>query len=149
MKTVVVAGGFDPLHIGHLDHIRKARTLGDRLIVLVCPNEVLFRKKGYCLVPLADRVAVVSALPEVDEVRVGEYTGTSPLDDLREIRPAIYAKGGDRTPDNMLQAEIDVCREIGCEIVYGVGDTLNSSTRIFRSAMRQFLGYDPQQAEVR
>jgi len=54
----------------------------------------------------------------------------SSVETLRVYKPDIWAKGGDRTPDNMLQSEIDVCKEIGCEIVYGVGDKLNSSSKM-------------------
>ena len=108
---------------------------------------MLIDKKGYCLVPIEDRVATLQAIADVDEIIVGEYIDGSPLQALRDLKPDIYAKGGDRTPDNMVQAEIDVCEEIGCEIVYGIGDLLNSSTGMFRNAMRQFLGYQSEKVK--
>jgi quercetin dioxygenase-like cupin family protein len=58
---------------------------------------------------------------------------------LRLLGPDIFAKGGDRTADNMPQNEIDVCQEIGCRIVYGIGDLLNSSSKI----MADSLKYEP------
>jgi len=54
----------------------------------------------------------------------------SSVETLRFYKPDIWAKGSDRTPDNMLQSEIDVCKEIGCKIVYGVGDKLNASSKM-------------------
>ena len=138
-KRVLIAGGFDPIHRGHLDHIVKAKALGDWLIVIIPPDDVLVEKKGYCLIPATDRLEVLYALPWVDEVHIAEHTNGSPLQSLRELKPDIYAKGGDRTPDNMVQVEINVCEEIGCQIVYGVGDLLGSSTRMFNNAVKQFL----------
>jgi len=51
---------------------------------------------------------------------------------LRAICPDVYAKGGDRTPDNMPVNEIEACAEIGCEIVYGVGEKIQSSSELVR-----------------
>ncbi|MBU1173084.1 MAG: adenylyltransferase/cytidyltransferase family protein [Proteobacteria bacterium] len=134
-KRVLIAGGFDPIHRGHLDHIVKAKALGDWLIVIIPPDDVLIEKKGYCLLPELDRFLVLNALPWIDEIYVREDT----VESLRELKPDIYAKGGDRTPENMLQVEIDVCEEIGCELIYGVGALLNSSSEMFRNAVKQFL----------
>ena len=49
---------------------------------------------------------------------------------LRMIKPNIFAKGGDRTPDNMPIGEVKTCEEIGCVIKYGVGKLLRSSTAL-------------------
>jgi D-beta-D-heptose 7-phosphate kinase/D-beta-D-heptose 1-phosphate adenosyltransferase len=130
MITVAVAGGFDPLHSGHIEHLEMARMLGDRLVVLTCTDDVLVGKKGYCFMPLADRIAVLRSLRFVDEVviEIGGIEST-----LRRTRPNIFAKGGDRTTDNMPQSELDVCKEIGCTIVYGIGRTLSSSSELVRT----------------
>ncbi len=126
---VAIAGGFDPIHKGHIDHIRKASELGE-LTVIIATDEQLIRKKGYRLLPFEDRIVVVSnicgvvhAIPSID-------TDGTVSETLRMIKPNIFAKGGDRTPDNMPQNELAVCAEIGCDVVYGVGDLLNSSSRI-------------------
>jgi len=131
---VCVAGGYDPFHDGHLEHIKKAMELGDYLIVLVSNDEDMIRKKGKCNIPLASRMEIVAlilkglGLPsEVIETIDNDGTQT---ETLRMVRPDIFAKGGDRTPDNMPQSEIEVCQEIGCEIVYGVGEQLNQSSKM-------------------
>ena len=67
----------------------------------------------------------------VDYVEVIDKDGGC-ADTLRLVMPNIFAKGGDRIPSNMPQKEVDVCREIGCDIVYGVGDQLNSSSKLVK-----------------
>lgn len=52
MIRVLIAGGFDPIHSGHIDHITKARGLGDELIVILQTDENLLKKKGWCLLPI-------------------------------------------------------------------------------------------------
>jgi len=138
MVTVAVAGKFDPLHFGHLEHIRLASYLGDKLVVITHPDDVLIKVKGYCLLPLRDRVAILRALRYVDEVRVSIDGDGRCARTLELIKPDIFAKGGDRTPDNMPQSEIEICNRIGCKIVYGVGKTYGSS----QYYLNQFLnGY--------
>lgn len=132
-KKVAVAGKFDPLHDGHRSHIEEAAKLGDWLIVVTHPDNVVAKTsdKGYCYQPLMERVAALREIPCVDEVVVAKDEGGTVTRTLESIRPDIFAKGGDRTPDNMPECEINTCREIGCEIVYGVGiEKITSSSKI-------------------
>jgi hypothetical protein len=55
---------------------------------------------------------------------------------LRFLKPNIFAKGGDRTPDNMPRNEIETCSKIGCEIRYGIGGLITSSTELERIKLR-------------
>jgi cytidyltransferase-like protein len=136
-KTVAVAGGFDPIHIGHIRHMKAAKKLGDQLIAIVSSDEDMERKKGFCFMPLEQRVEIVESLRFVDQVVVSKDTDGTVAQTLLELKPDIFAKGGDRTPDNMPQNEIDVCREIGCQIAYGVGEQLSSSTNLVRRALNR------------
>jgi len=134
MIKVAVGGGFDPLHQGHILHILKASMLGDYIYVLVGSDDDMIRKKGKCNIPLAWRVYIIKAVLSYLNIK-GEVVPSldndgSSVETLRMLRPSIWAKGGDRTPDNMLQSEIDVCKEIGCEIIYGVGQQLNESSKM-------------------
>jgi len=111
--------------------MRKAAELGDCLIVVVGSDEQIMRKYGYVLQPLHKRIErIVRKVPFVQGVIVSIDRDSTQTETLRWIKPEIFAKGGDRTPDHMPQSEIDVCDEIGCRVVYGVGDKLNSSTAI-------------------
>ncbi|MDX2937286.1 D-glycero-beta-D-manno-heptose 1-phosphate adenylyltransferase [Streptomyces ipomoeae] len=94
--TVVAAGGcFDLLHAGHVALLQAARRTGDCLIVCVNSDASVRRRKGggRPLVPLADRVRVLRALECVDAVAV--FDEDTPERLLGELRPHIWAKGGD------------------------------------------------------
>lgn len=132
MIRVMVCGGFDPLHIGHLEHIRLAKELGDYLIVAVNPDTDMIRKKGYCFMALEERKEILKAIRYVDCVMDVEDIDGTVTQTLRKVKPDIFAKGGDRTPDNMPQSEIDICKELEIEIRYGVGRQLNSSSDLVR-----------------
>jgi len=137
MIRVAVAGGFDPLHIGHLCHLQKAKALGDYLIVMVSNDEDMIRKKGYCFMPLEDRIAILKELRCIDEVIATVDDDGTQAKTLKLIKPDILAKGGDRTPDNMPQNEIESCKEIGCKIVYGVGTQLRESSKLVENLLKQ------------
>lgn len=131
--TVAVSGGFDPLHVGHLSHFYEAKKLGDHLVVIVNSDEFLMRKKGFVFMPFAERCEIVGALklvysvfPSIDR---DQYVAAS----LEKLKPDIFAKGGDRTIDNVPQAEKDACERNGIRLVCGVGgDLTHSSSAIAR-----------------
>lgn len=129
---VAVAGGFDCLHIGHLRHMKKAKALGNYLVVIVSTDADMVKKKGYCFMPLEERMELIENYPFVNEVVASIDKDGTVADTLRWLKPDIFAKGGDRVPDNIPQNEIDVCQEIGCKVVYGVGDKLQSSSDLVR-----------------
>jgi D-beta-D-heptose 7-phosphate kinase/D-beta-D-heptose 1-phosphate adenosyltransferase len=142
-KTVAIGGKFDPIHDGHIDYIRKASKLGDYLYIMVNTDESVARysAKKFCAVPLESRIILLEGLLLYFDIH-GEVVVTVDTDGLvaetlRILKPDVFAKGGDRTPENMAEnckKELDVCREISCEVVYGIGDLLNSSARICLAA---------------
>jgi D-beta-D-heptose 7-phosphate kinase/D-beta-D-heptose 1-phosphate adenosyltransferase len=132
VRTIAIAGKFDPLHEGHIDHIRKAKKLGDYLIVITHRDDVIVRVKGFCYQTLTVRVRRLYAQPEVNLVVVSCDEDGTVYNTLRILHPDVFAKGGDRTPENMPESEKLVCANIGCEIIYGIGDLLNSSSKIAR-----------------
>jgi D-beta-D-heptose 7-phosphate kinase/D-beta-D-heptose 1-phosphate adenosyltransferase len=134
---VAVSGGFDPLHLGHLRHMQLAKRLGDYLIVMVNPDRDMVRKKGYCLLPLEHRVKIIRELRCVDEVVVIIDKDGTCAETLKMIRPDIFAKGGDRAPDNMPENEIRACQEVGCKIVYGVGAKIASSQDLVKKVLNR------------
>jgi D-beta-D-heptose 7-phosphate kinase/D-beta-D-heptose 1-phosphate adenosyltransferase len=121
-KVVLASGFFDPPHRGHIIYLREAKKLGNWLVVSVHRDECCVKKKGYCFMPLEDRIAVVEAIRYVDEVIVCEPScDLTTCDALQKVKPQIFAKGGDRTPENMPRSEVKLCENLGIEIVYGVG----------------------------
>jgi cytidyltransferase-like protein len=124
MKTVAVSGGFDPIHIGHVRLIKKARKLGDKLVVILNNDNWLIAKKGKAFMPQEERKEVLLALEAVDEVVITEHKPDDPdrsvSDALMKVKPDIFANGGDRTLKNV--PEDLACNKLGCEMVYNVGE---------------------------
>ncbi len=135
---VVIAGGFDPLRYGHVSHMKEAKKLGSKLIVIVNSDDDMIKKKGYCLMTRAERMAIISEFPFVDKVVACIDDDRTVTRTLRMLKPDIFAKGGDRTPSNMPKGEIDACAEIDCKIVYDIGDEkVGSSSELVRAAIEQ------------
>jgi cytidyltransferase-like protein len=130
---VVVSGGFDPIHSGHIKLIKAARTLGDYLIVGINSDEWLTRKKGRAFMPWQERLAVLNNLKPVDEVYTFDDEDGTACHLLQQVRAhypearVIFANGGDRTQDNIPEMTVP-----GVEFVFGVGgaDKANSSSWI-------------------
>jgi cytidyltransferase-like protein len=136
MKTIIViSGGFDPIHSGHIKLIKAARALGDQLIVGINSDEWLARKKGRAFMPWTERLAVLNNLQQVDEVYTfddEDGTASHLLQQVKAHYPAdriVFANGGDRTRDNIPEMSVD-----GVEFVFGVGgeDKANSSSWILQ-----------------
>ena len=133
--VVLVTGGFDPLHCGHIELLRSASKLGDVLIVGVNSDEWLTRKKGRPFMRFEDRSMVVGELKGVVDVISFDDTDNSAKDALRKVRELypthkiIFANGGDRTAVNIPEMNF---ADDNIEFVFGVGgDTkLNSSSWI-------------------
>ena len=136
MKKVAVAGAFDPYpHAGHLEHIRLAHALGDYLIVIMNHDWDVIRKHGAVFTPMGQRYMMLRDNRYVDEIIISIDCDGSVAKTLLMVKPQIFAKGGDRVESNMPQSEIEVCKKIGCEIVYGVGESLDSNTDILKRIM--------------
>jgi len=120
-KIVVVSGGFDPLHVGHLRNIKAARALGDELIVILNTDEFLRQKKGYVFMPFAQRRELLLGLKYIDHVVRCLDRDQTVAKTLAKIKPAIFAKGGDRNRKNLPPNEIAVCQKYNIKIVSGIG----------------------------
>jgi cytidyltransferase-like protein len=144
MRISVVAGKFDILHAGHLDSIIKATKYGDLMIVITHKDEIVAKcsSKGVCFNPLKYRCMLLRGVLADNKINGfvtvsvdDNGTVVKTLQDIRSIytdAEITYCKGGDRTISNMLQSEIDICKELNIKIQYGVGDLLNSSSQIMR-----------------
>lgn len=133
MRIVAVSGGFDPIHIGHIRYLQAAAELGDLLLVILNSDDFLLRKKGYVFMAYEERREILEAIRFVHRVMPAVDGGQTVAESLRHYKPDVFAKGGDRsTWESVDAAEVAVCREIGCEIVLGVGgtDKPQSSSRL-------------------
>jgi D-beta-D-heptose 7-phosphate kinase/D-beta-D-heptose 1-phosphate adenosyltransferase len=144
-KVVMVSGGFDPVHIGHVRLFEEAKKLGDELVVVINNDNWLKLKKGYAFMPEMERKEIIEAFAAVDRVILSSHKKNtkdiSICEDLRFLRPHIFAKGGDRNPGGVPipSPEVSVCAEIGCAIVYdiGRGGKVQSSSDLVKKASKR------------
>lgn len=136
MKVVLITGGFDPIHSGHIAYMQAAKALGDRLIVGVNSDAWLERKKGRAFMPWAERAAIVSAVKSVDKVISFDDADGSAVSAINQTlfdyngAEVIFANGGDRNSGNI--PEQRRCMAANLSYVFGVGgeDKKNSSSWI-------------------
>lgn len=135
MKVVLVTGGFDPLHSGHIEYFEAAKLLGDILIVGLNSDEWLARKKGKSFMHIYEREKIVSSLKVVDKVVCypdADDSSKNAITGVRAMYPdatIIFANGGDRTVNNI--PEMDV-KDDNLIFKFGVGgvNKANSSSWI-------------------
>jgi cytidyltransferase-like protein len=134
-SIVIVTGGFDPLHSGHIAYFNAASKLGDQLIVGVNSDTWLIRKKGRAFMTWSERAEIVANLRMVNEViEFDDYDGSARLA-IAEVRKRyphariIFANGGDRTPSNIPEQDV---QDSNLEFQFGVGgeNKKNSSSWI-------------------
>ena len=145
MTKVLVSGGFDPIHIGHVNLFREAKALGDYLIVLANSDNWLMAKKGFVFMKQEERKAIIEAIRWVDEVQITSHkqnpADMSITEDLKRIKPDIFANGGDRdkkdadTASSSLNPEQALCQQLGIKMVFNVGGgKLQSSSELVKKA---------------
>ena len=125
---VAVSGYFDPIHVGHLEYLRMAKELGDSLVVIVNNNYQCKLKKGKHFMDENDRVEIVKALRFVDEVFLSIDNDRTVCKSLEEIKPDIFANGGDRATSEV--PETPVCKKFNIKMVDGLGDKIRSSSSL-------------------
>ena len=122
-KTVAVSGGWDPIHIGHVRLFNEAKKLGDTLVVILNNDNWLLAKKGYAFMPEKERKELIEGLRAVDRVLLTKHKKNdkdrSVCRELRELRPDVFANGGDRVAGNI--PEYALCEELGIKMVFGIG----------------------------
>lgn len=126
LRIVVVSGYFDPLHVGHIEYLELAKSLGDKLIVIVNNDKQASLKKGEPFMKEQDRLIIVSSLRCVDNVFLSIDEGKDVCKSLAYLNPDIFANGGDRLNREIPEAK--VCDELGIALVDGLGTKIRSSS---------------------
>lgn len=137
MKIVLVTGGFDPIHSGHIAYLKSAKELGDKLVVGCNSDEWLVRKKGQAFMSLDERTSIISNLEFVNQCITFDDNDGSAKGAITKVRALypdatiIFANGGDRNAKNI--PEMDLV-DSNLEFVFGVGgvDKKNSSSWILQ-----------------
>jgi rfaE bifunctional protein nucleotidyltransferase chain/domain len=135
-KVVFTNGCFDLLHVGHVRYLRGAKALGDVLVLAVNSDDSVRRLKGKerPLLPLEDRLGILSAFEMIDFVTAFEEDTVSPL--LLQLKPDIHAKGTDYTPDTI--PEKDTVASYGGKVA-AVGDPKDhASKNLIREILEKY-----------
>ncbi|MBI2355799.1 MAG: adenylyltransferase/cytidyltransferase family protein [Candidatus Doudnabacteria bacterium] len=144
--VVAVSGGFDPLHPGHIRLFHDAKKLGDELVVILNNDNWVLKKKGYVFMNERERKEVIKAIKYVDHVVITNHQPNakdmSVSKELRELKPDIFANGGDRNekdaanPKSSLYTDIQTCKKLGIKMIFNVGHggKIQSSSELVRQA---------------
>ena len=146
---MVTSGGFDPLHVGHLRCIKETVKMAQdstmfpkakRPLVLVIVNcdDFLKAKKGYNFMLLEDRMEIINSIKGVDVVVPWFYTNDdfTVVKAISMLKPKFFTKGGDRTDATNIP-EWEICQQVGCKVITGVGgEKIRSSSELIENADR-------------
>jgi D-beta-D-heptose 7-phosphate kinase/D-beta-D-heptose 1-phosphate adenosyltransferase len=137
MNIVLVTGGFDPIHTGHIAYLKAAKQLGDKLVVGINSDAWLTRKKGAPFMPFYERLTIVKNITGVDyviEFNDDDGSANLAIKLVKQTFPnsrIIFANGGDRIKQNTPEINSD---NKDIEFIFGVGGKtkLNSSSKILQ-----------------
>lgn len=116
--TVMVSGGFDPVHVGHIRMILAAAKYGD-VIVIANSDEWLHRKKGFVFMEFNSRYEILNSIKGVILVDSVDDSDGTVCEAIRRHKPDFFANGGDRGRTNT--PEQDVCESLGVELLWEIG----------------------------
>lgn len=134
MKIIIASGYFDPIHIGHIEYLKLAKGLGDKLIVILNNDAQCILKKGKSFMPQGERAEILKSIKYADEVFISIDKDKSVCESIKAIaekfsgNEIIFAKGGDRFSYEIPEAKI--CKELGIKIVDQLGKKIQSSSNL-------------------
>ncbi|NMB66941.1 adenylyltransferase/cytidyltransferase family protein [Candidatus Woesearchaeota archaeon] len=136
-RIVLTSGYFNPLHVGHLECLEKAKQLGDKLIVIVNNDEQVKLKGSVPFMNQEDRLKIISSLKYVDNVFLSIDKDKSVCRSIEELvkknggNEFIFAKGGDRIIGNIPEKEI--CERLNVKIIDGLGEKIRASSDLINN----------------
>jgi len=130
MKTVAASGYFNPIHKGHIEYLKLAKELGDKLIVILNNDKQVKLKGSKPFMDEEERKIILQAIKYVDEVYISIDDDETVCKSLSIIHPDIFAKGGDRFSNEVPEAE--ACKELNIKIVDCLGEKIQSSSELLK-----------------
>jgi D-beta-D-heptose 7-phosphate kinase/D-beta-D-heptose 1-phosphate adenosyltransferase len=132
-KAIIVSGYFNPLHKGHLDLFKKAKSLGDKLWVIVNSDFQRILKGSKPFMDENERLIIIQSIKYVDYALISNdrdktqcYTLQQFHDMFSDKYDLAFANGGDQNNDTI--SEREVCERLGIELLDGLGDKIQSSS---------------------
>lgn len=142
-RIVVCASGyFDCLHRGHIEYLKRAKALGDTLVVIVNNDDQAKQKKGFSFMTEEERCDIIRSLACVDTVVLSADTDRTVCETLALVNPDIFAKGGDTSVGVGNIPEKRVCDAQNIKLVDGLGDKIQSSRWLLREVKRKLEKLD-------
>jgi len=136
-KIIVTSGYFNPLHMGHIELMERAKKLGDILVVIVNNDEQVRVKGSISFMSEQERMRIIKGLKYPDEVILSVDKDSSVARSLElvcKMYPGkiFFAKGGDRNISNIPESEKIVCEKFGIEVINNVGEKIQSSSWLLK-----------------
>ena len=132
-KAIIVSGYFNPIHKGHIEYFNKAKACGDKLIVIVNSDFQRELKGSKEFQKEDERFFIVSNIKSVDEVIISVDKDKTQCETLKKLYYELnenyllaFANGGDQNNNSI--PEVPVCKELGIELIEGLGDKIQSSS---------------------
>ena len=136
-KVIIVSGYFNPLHKGHLELFEKAKTKGDALWIIINSDFQRELKGSKVFMDQHERLIILKAIGIVDKALVSidkDKTQCATLRFLAEEYGTEYdlffANGGDQNNESI--PEVPICKEVGIELIEGLGDKIQSSSWLLK-----------------
>ncbi len=140
-KTILVSGAFNPLHFGHLLLLREASKYG-KVVVALNSDEWVKQNKGYLLYDFKTRKSLLEECEHVSQVVSFDDSDGDAVYALFEIRPTYFGNGGSATSGSLPEVEIRVCKYLGIEPVFNLGDTVkNIDSDMLVAAQRSIVNH--------
>tara|TARA_R100001509_G_scaffold79014_1_gene44258 strand:+ start:762 stop:1217 length:456 start_codon:yes stop_codon:yes gene_type:complete len=143
-KNILVSGGFDPIHSGHVRMIQEAATEGN-VIVVVNSDDWLIRKKGFYFMTWDERAEIIRSIRGVAEVVKVDDSDNSVCEAIKRLHTQYkcdtFANGGDRTNNNTPEKEL--CEKLGIEMLWNVGGgKIQSSSSLVDRATKKSTNFE-------
>ena len=136
-KAIIVSGYFNPLHKGHLEYLNNAKALCDELFVIVNSDHQRELKGSKAFQDEEERLLIVSNIKAVDKAILSIDHDRTVCESIRKITEQYgarydlaFANGGDQKNDTI--PETPVCKELGIELIDGLGDKIQSSSWLLK-----------------
>ena len=159
-NVIIVSGGFDPVHKGHIRMFREAANLGANVIVGLNSDDWLTRKKGQPFMDFKERKEILEGFKYVNQVLAFDDSDGTACSLIKQVRTIYsgsgynynfldsnptgeaeyklyFANGGDRTTDNV--PEMEVCEQLDVEMSLGVGGGKIQSSSWLTGGKREFI----------
>jgi len=140
IKTLVIASGyFNPVHKGHIEYLTRSKELGDELFVIVNNDEQRALKGSKEFMNQSERKYILDHLKPVDKVFISfdeDRMVNKTLERIyelyqKEFDKFVFTNGGDQTAETI--GEKDTCHKLGIEMVFGLGEKIQSSSWLLKT----------------